>query len=80
MPIDDKTKQLIAASVSEREELTEDNGRFRGVIRVSLEATEGVKAIAHSGEHDMIIDEPLVRGGTDEGASPLAHFISGIGA
>jgi hypothetical protein len=80
MAIDDETKRLIASSVSEREELTEDSGRFRGLIRVSLEATEGVKSIAHSGEHDMIIDEPVVRGGSDEGASPLAHFISGIGA
>jgi hypothetical protein len=63
MPIDNETKQRIAANVSEREELTEDNGRFRGVIRVSLDATEGVKSVAHSGNHDMIIDEPIERGG-----------------
>ena len=80
MPIDDETKRLIAASVSEREELTEDNGRFRGVIRVSLDATEGVRSVAHSGNHNLVIDEPVERGGSDEGASPLAHFISGIGA
>ena len=80
MPINDETKQRIAASVSEREELTEDNGRFRGVIRDRLDALGGVKSVAHSGDHDMIIDEPVERGGSDEGASPLAHFVSGIGA
>ena len=80
MPLDDETKRRIGASVSERGALTEDSGRFRGVVRVSLDATEGVRSVAHSGDHDMIIDEPIERGGTDEGASPLAHFLSGIGA
>lgn len=80
MPLDDETKRRIGASVSEREALTEDSGRFRGIVRVSLDAIEGVRSVAHSSDHDMIIDEPVERGGTDKGASPLAHFLSGIGA
>ena len=79
MAIDDETKRKIAASVSEREALNESSARIRGLIRVEIDATEGVHAVAHSGGHEMHVDEPEERGGTNRGASPLAHFLTGIG-
>ena len=79
MPIDDETKRKIAASVTEREAMTEASPRIRGLIRVEIEATDGVHAIARSGGHEMHVDEPEERGGTNQGASPLAHFLTGIG-
>ena len=77
---DAEPANLIAASLVERESLAPTNERARGLIRVDLDVADGVASIAHHGDHAMPIDEPTERGGTDTGASPLAHFLAGVGA
>ena len=79
MAVNEESKRKIASAVPEREALTESNARIRGLIRVEIEAAEGVHAIARHGNHEMHVDEPIERGGTDQGASPLAHFLTGVG-
>lgn len=74
-----QTVKLITASVTEREALAQDSERVRGLIRVDLDVVDGVASVAHHGGHSMPIDEPIERGGTDTGPSPLAHFLAGVG-
>ncbi|MDA0799915.1 MAG: hypothetical protein O2884_14785 [Chloroflexi bacterium] len=80
MTPDAETTKRIAASVTERESLAPTSERVRGLIRVDLDVVEGVASVARHGHHAMPIDEPIERGGTDTGASPLAHFLAGVGA
>ena len=79
MSPDPETTKLIAASVAEREGLAAASERVRGLVRVDLDVVEGVASVAHHGGHTMPIDEPVARGGTDTGASPLAYFLAGVG-
>ena len=80
MAPDAEAGKLIAASLVEREGLAPASGRVRGLVRVDLDIADGVASVAHHGNHTMPIDEPIKRGGTDTGASPLAHFLAGVGA
>lgn len=80
MTPDAETTKLIAASLTEREGLAPSSERVRGLVRVDLDVADGVASVAHHGGHSMPIDEPIERGGTNTGASPLAHFLAGVGS
>ena len=47
----------------------------RAVVRI----LEDTHLEARAGRHTLHSDEPLARGGTDKAATPLQHFVAGLG-
>ncbi len=55
----------------------------RGLYRVQIDVTGPLAYRAHEAREPdvvMTVGEPPERGGTGEGASPLAHFLTGVGS
>ena len=74
---------VIGSGVRAREETSARRTGTRGLYRVQIEvhgplAYRGREAT----EPDAVMEigEPRERGGTGEGASPLAHFLAGVGS
>jgi hypothetical protein len=40
-------------------------------MTVSAECPSHARTRAHAGKHELVIDEPAARGGTDEGPTPI---------
>jgi uncharacterized OsmC-like protein len=70
--------ETIRQGVRVREE-TQDPARMRGLDRIEIQVNEGLSYTASAVGEDgaMAIGEPVARGGTGEGNSPLAHFLTG---
>ena len=66
----------IREHVRKRHE-ADDEGFLFGSERVDLRRLSHLKLEARKRKFTFIVDEPQERGGTDEGANPLAHFIAG---
>lgn len=59
-----------------------DPERIRGVNRIEITPGEGHSYLAYRPSDErlaMVVDEPPEHGGSGLGASPLAHFLAGIG-
>ena len=41
--------------------------------------SEGVRSIAKIGEHELIIDEPVSLGGTNQGPNPVEYVLASLG-
>lgn len=55
----------------------------RGLERVEVTRIDGLHYEAvevHGSGSVMIVDEPAERGGTDDGSTPIGHFLCGVGA
>lgn len=78
----DDQVELIRHGLETREQAA-DPAAMRRVDRIEIEVVGGLEYEAHSpAEPDglMRIGEPVERGGTGRGASPLAHFLTGVAA
>jgi uncharacterized OsmC-like protein len=74
--------EVIRSGVRAREAADRRTG-LRGLYRIDIRVVEGLAYEARNPlEPDAImrIDEPVDRGGSGHGASPLSHFLSGVGA
>lgn len=70
--------ESIRAGIRHRQE-TADRAGLRGLDRVAIEVIEGLEYRARS-PHEagvMRVGEPVERGGTGEGSSPLSLFLTG---
>jgi uncharacterized OsmC-like protein len=47
-------------------------------ITVSAECPTHARTRAHTGGHELVIDEPAARGGTDEGPTPIETMIAAL--
>jgi uncharacterized OsmC-like protein len=75
-------RKVIRSGVRAREAADRWSG-LRGLYRISIRVVDGLAYEASNPlEPDTImrIDEPVDRGGGGRGASPLSHFLSGVGA
>lgn len=66
-----------------RRETVRDPAGMRAVDNIEIEVREGLSYTARSpaeAEGRMEIGEPVERGGTGRGASPLSHFLTGAGS
>lgn len=66
-----------------RRETSRDPANLRGLDRVEIEVVEGLSYVArnpHEPDGRMVVGEPIERGGTGRGASPLSHFLAGAAA
>jgi len=73
---------LIADGVRAREAASDPAGTRR-IDRIEIEVVDGLEYEAHSPlERDgvMRVGEPVERGGSGRGASPLSHFLTGVAA
>jgi uncharacterized OsmC-like protein len=78
----DDRRQLIVEGIRKREE-HRDPATMRGLDRIEVTVLEGLSYEATSPlEPDgrMRIGEPVERGGDGSGASPLSHFLTGVGS
>jgi uncharacterized OsmC-like protein len=49
-------------------------------VRVKLATAEGFRTHITAGQHQLIADEPIAAGGTDEGMSPYELLLAALGA
>lgn len=81
MELSTEVVELITKGVAEREAMR-DPERIRGVNRIEITPGDGHSYRGYRpGDESlaMVVDEPTERGGSGLGASPLAHFLTGIG-
>src|SRR5688572_8099993 len=74
--------EAIRAGVRQREAIR-DPSRIRGVNRIQIEIRGTLAYEARNLSEPigvMTIDEPEDRGGSGTGATPLSHFLAGVGA
>jgi len=72
-------QQLIAAikeHVKKRHEANDEKFLF-GAERVDFRRVEHLKVEVKKKHFTFYVDEPVERGGTDQGPNPLAYFIAG---
>lgn len=58
---------------------TADAMTTRRVVRVSTRLVENQRSEGQLDNHTVICDEPVERGGTGQGPSPLAYFVASLG-
>lgn len=58
----------------------EDPEKARAVFKSTTRLVEGLKCEAQTGDHSMIIDEPEMLGGTNQGPNPVEIVLSAFGA
>jgi uncharacterized OsmC-like protein len=74
--------EVIRHGVHERETRV-DRAAMRGLYRIQIDVTGGLAYRAHEASEphaEMVVGEPPARGGSGTGASPLAHFLTGVGS
>jgi hypothetical protein len=58
---------------------TADPMTTRRVVRVSTRLVENQRSEGRLDNHTVVCDEPVERGGTGKGPSPLAYFLASLG-
>ena len=76
MPSDEKLTAIIKEHVRKRHEADDEKFLF-GAERVDLRRVEHLKVEVKKRDFTFYVDEPVERGGTDQGPNPLAYFIAG---
>lgn len=79
----DAERAAVIADGLRRREQRQDPASMRGLDLIDIEVVDVLTYEAHGrGEPDalMRVGEPVERGGTGAGASPLSHFLTGVGA
>lgn len=66
----------IKEHVRKRHE-ADDEGFLFGSERVDLRRVDRLKLEVRKRSFKFVVDEPLERGGTDQGPNPLAYFVAG---
>jgi uncharacterized OsmC-like protein len=80
-PLTDDQRAAIRDGIRHREATHERRGT-RALNRVEITVTEGLEYVASNASEPgdpMAIGEPVDRGGTGHGTSPLSHFLAGAG-
>ena len=78
----DDRRLIIVEGIRRREE-HRDPGTMRGLDHIEVTVLEGLSYEAASPREPdgrMRIGEPVERGGDGSGASPLSHFLTGVGS
>jgi putative redox protein len=68
--------ETIREHVRKRHEANDEKFLF-GAERVDLRRVEDLKVEVKKRHFTFYVDEPIERGGTDQGPNPLAYFIAG---
>jgi len=76
MATDDRLIATIKEHVKKRHEASDEKFLF-GAERVDLRRIEHLKVEVKKMHFTFYVDEPIERGGTDQGPNPLAYFIAG---
>jgi len=82
MTFTERQIETIRGGVQERETSVGRAG-VRGLYRIAIDVTGALAyraQVANEPHSVMVVGEPTERGGTGEGASPLAHFLTGVGS
>jgi len=76
MATDDRLTATIKEHVKKRHEADDEKFLF-GAEGVNLRRVDHLKVEVQKRDFTFYVDEPVERGGTDQGPNPLAYFIAG---